>query len=57
MALTIADDGRGFSPAQVPADRLGLAGMRERTAFLDGTLDIESKPGAGTRVRVEIPFS
>jgi len=57
VVLTITDDGRGFSRAQAPGDQLGLVGMRERTASVNGALDIESKPGAGTRVRVEIPLS
>jgi signal transduction histidine kinase len=55
--LTVEDDGRGFSPPQVPDDRRGLAGMRERTASLNGALDIRSKPGAGTRLTVAIPLS
>jgi signal transduction histidine kinase len=57
VVLTIADDGRGFSRPEAPGDQLGLVGMRERTASVNGTLDIESRPGAGTRVRVEIPPS
>jgi signal transduction histidine kinase len=31
--------------------------MRERTASVNGALDIESKPGTGTRLTVEIPIS
>jgi signal transduction histidine kinase len=57
VVLTIDDDGRGFTRAQVPGDGFGLVGMRERTASVNGTLDIESKPGAGTRLMVEIPTS
>jgi signal transduction histidine kinase len=57
VVLTIDDDGRGFTRAQVPGDGFGLVGMRERTASVNGTLDIESKPGAGTRLMVEIPIS
>ena len=57
VVLTIDDDGCGFSRAQVPGDGFGLVGMRERTASVNGTLDIESKPGAGTRLMVEIPTS
>jgi chemotaxis family two-component system sensor kinase Cph1 len=57
VVLTVVDDGRGFSRAQVPGDQFGLVGMRERTASLNGALDIKSKPGAGTRLTVEIPAS
>lgn len=57
VVLTIADDGRGFSLPRAPGDQLGLVGMRERTASLNGGLDIKSKPDAGTRLTVEIPLS
>jgi signal transduction histidine kinase len=57
VVLTVDDDGRGFSREQVPSDHLGLVGMRERTAAVNGALDIKSKPGAGTRLTVEIPVS
>ena len=55
--LTIDDDGRGFSRAQVPDDHFGLVGMRERVASVNGALDIKSTPGAGTHLTVEIPLS
>jgi len=57
VVLTIDDDGCGFSRAQVPSDRFGLVGMRERTASVNGALDIESHRGSGTRLTVEIPIS
>jgi signal transduction histidine kinase len=57
LVLTIEDDGRGFSRARVPRGRLGLVGMRERIASVDGALDIQSKPGTGTRLTIEIPLS
>jgi signal transduction histidine kinase len=57
VVLTIDDDGCGFSRAQVPSDRFGLVGMRERTASVNGALDIESQRGSGTRLTVEIPTS
>lgn len=54
--LTVADDGRGFDPdAARNAGRLGLAGIQERAALLGGTLDVESAPGAGSRVTVRLP--
>jgi signal transduction histidine kinase len=57
VVLTIDDDGCGFSRAQVPSDRFGLVGLRERTASVNGALDIESQRGSGTRLTVEIPTS
>jgi signal transduction histidine kinase len=57
VILTIEDDGCGFSRAQVPSDRFGLVGMRERTASVNGALDIDSQRGSGTRLTVEIPIS
>jgi len=53
VTAIVEDDGRGFEPGR-PGDRgLGLLGMRERLALLDGTLTIESSPGAGTTIVAE----
>ena len=54
----IEDDGWGFdSPTAGKAgQRLGLYGIRERAELLGGTLTIESEPGAGTSLYVEIPL-
>jgi signal transduction histidine kinase len=57
VVLTIDDNGRGFSRAQARRGQFGLVGMRERTASVNGALDVESTPGAGTRLTVEIPLS
>lgn len=53
--LEIADDGTGFDLER--ADRgatQGLRGMRERAAEIGATLAVETAPGAGTRIRVEV---
>ena len=50
--LSISDDGRGN--AIVPGN--GLSGMRERVEALAGSLRIDSKPGAGTRIEVRLPL-
>ncbi len=56
MWLTISDDGRGFDPAEAGHSGLGLIGIRERVGALDGTLTLETAPGAGTRLSVQIPL-
>jgi signal transduction histidine kinase len=57
VTLHIADDGRGFDPeAPRPGTRLGLWSMRERVEQLGGQFEVESAPGAGTRVRAIIPL-
>lgn len=57
LAITVSDAGSGFDP-QVPAHvGIGLAGMQERAALIGATLRIDSHPGAGTRVRLEVPVS
>lgn len=57
LILSVADDGCGFDPAGVAAgDHFGLVGMRERVAALQGVLDIDSAPGEGTRITVQLPM-
>jgi signal transduction histidine kinase len=51
LEVTVTDDGIGFDPAAVAPGRHGLAIMRERAASVDGELDVDSAPGAGTVVR------
>jgi two-component system, NarL family, sensor kinase len=61
IVLEIADDGRGFDVAARRADALahghiGLASSVERVERLGGRLTIDSRPGHGTRGRVELPL-
>jgi signal transduction histidine kinase len=59
VILAVEDDGRGFTQVSRPrgADGgFGLVGMRERAASVNGSLEIESKHAAGTRLAVEIPL-
>lgn len=60
IVATVRDDGRGFVPEE-ELDRtgggLGLFGMRERAEYVGGSVTIESRPGRGTEVRVEIPIA
>jgi signal transduction histidine kinase len=52
--LEVADDGVGFEPSLRNGGGFGLHGMRERAERLGGALQVESTPGQGTRVRVEV---
>ncbi|HOY03388.1 MAG TPA: sensor histidine kinase, partial [Zoogloea sp.] len=54
LLLSIADDGLGMQVPLQPTS-FGLLGMRERTLALGGTLDIDSHPGAGTRIVLRLP--
>jgi len=57
IELTISDDGRGFDPARVPPGHHGLAGLRDRLLAVHGRFEIDSAPGAGTRVCASVPRS
>jgi signal transduction histidine kinase len=50
LLAEVSDDGRGFDPQT--AAGIGLKSMRERAAALGGKIEVESKPGEGTRVRL-----
>ncbi len=60
LSLEVVDDGVGFDPAGVKPTHtprgLGLLGMRERMAMVNGHLMIESQPGQGTRIVAEAPL-
>lgn len=61
ITMIVEDDGRGFladslSAAITPAARLGLIGIRERLALVDGSMEIESAPRRGTTVFIRIPI-
>jgi signal transduction histidine kinase len=59
LRLEVADNGCAFSPEEKlgakPSGRLGLLSMQERVRNLNGTFAIESVPGKGTRIRVDLP--
>jgi signal transduction histidine kinase len=54
VILEIVDDGAGFAARQAGKSGFGLRGMEERAMRLGGKLVIDSAPGRGTRVRVEV---
>jgi len=55
VGAIVEDDGRGFDPERDVDGGIGLIGMRERIALLDGSVTIESAPGKGTTLVVEVP--
>jgi signal transduction histidine kinase len=55
LAVTVEDDGRGFDTAILHQSKgIGWANIQSRIDFLKGKLDVNSKPGTGTSVHIEI---
>jgi two-component system sensor histidine kinase UhpB len=57
----VQDDGKGFDPQSLNLDGqsprgLGLLGMRERVTQCGGQLEIISRPGSGTLIRIRVPL-
>ncbi len=62
LILSVADDGRGFVPPDLPdtlarQGHFGLMGIQERTFLYGGQMSIRSAPGGGAEVVVQIPHS
>jgi signal transduction histidine kinase len=55
ISAVVEDDGCGFTPDAPRREALGLVGMRERAGLLGGKMTIESAPGVGTTLVVEVP--
>jgi signal transduction histidine kinase len=56
VTAVVEDDGHGFALDGVAAaDSMGLDAMRERVGLVDGRVSVESAPGAGTTLVVEVP--
>ena len=56
LLLTVRDDGQGFDAAARPPGRWGMTTMRERAEAIGGQLQLQSRPGEGTVVRVRVPL-
>jgi signal transduction histidine kinase len=57
VQFLLRDNGIGFDLASAKEKAgLGLASMTERTRLIDGDLSIESRPGKGTVINLQIPF-
>jgi signal transduction histidine kinase len=62
LRLVVEDDGVGFDPEVVSqrikrGEHLGLLGMTERVRNAGGTIDLDSRPGAGSRIEVRVPLA
>ncbi|MBI4296553.1 MAG: GAF domain-containing protein [Chloroflexi bacterium] len=58
LKVSIVDNGRGFEPTRLPSTgwpRFGLQTMRERAEAIGGTLRLDTAPGKGTRVEIQLP--
>jgi signal transduction histidine kinase len=55
LTIAISDDGAGFDPARVSGEGNGLPSMRKRLEEINGTLEIVSRPGAGSTVILKMP--
>ncbi len=60
VRITISDNGKGFHLPEMPgklaqAGKLGLIGMQERAQLLGGSLTVQSEPGEGTTVMIDVP--
>jgi len=53
----VRDDGCGFERESLGDAALGLVAMEERAAAIGGSLQVQSRPGAGTTVRLECPIA
>jgi len=56
VSALVEDDGHGFDPESATTAGMGLVGIRERLALLEGRLTIESGRGAGTSLVAEVPL-
>jgi len=56
VSALVEDDGHGFTSEDETRGGIGLSGMRERLALLDGRLTVESGRGTGTSLIAEVPL-
>ncbi|KON66949.1 sensor histidine kinase [Peribacillus butanolivorans] len=56
VTVVVKDDGKGFDSSIQKEGSFGLVGMRERVELLEGEMTIDSQPGSGTLVFIQIPY-
>jgi len=57
VELTVKDNGHGFDTSALPPGSFGIVGMAERARIAGGTFQVESAPGRGTTITVDLPVS
>ena len=58
LTLAVVDNGRGFNaPELSESECLGVAGMQERAGLAGGILEVQPRPGKGTRVYFKVPYN
>ncbi|MFH2204914.1 MAG: ATP-binding protein [Elusimicrobiota bacterium] len=57
VALTVRDEGVGFTPDEAGLTSLGILGMRERAELLGGRFELTSRPGEGTEILAAFPLN
>ncbi|MGD1033003.1 MAG: histidine kinase [Candidatus Dormibacteria bacterium] len=57
VELTVKDNGHGFDTSALPPGSFGIVGMSERARIAGGTFQVESAPGRGTTITVDLPVS
>jgi signal transduction histidine kinase len=55
IELSMTDDGKGFNPERVSKKGLGLSNIRSRADLFGGKVTIQSAPGRGCKLRVQVP--
>lgn len=56
LRVRIVDDGIGFDRGRVPSTSFGFRSMEQRVATLDGSMAVESRPGAGAAIEISLPL-
>jgi signal transduction histidine kinase len=56
LIMSVADDGKGFDPAELRQTGLGMVNIGDYADSMNATLEIDSVPGNGTRLTLRIPF-
>jgi PAS domain S-box-containing protein len=57
LVLSVVDDGVGFDPPNRPQRGRGLRNMAERARLVGGRLDVSTREGGGTQLKVDLPIS
>lgn len=55
LTLKISDNGVGFNPSKKSSSGFGLTGVRERVMYVNGSLSVETSPGAGCTLTIQVP--